>query len=521
MNDAVSHDPLLFVSILFPGECADDVLEEVSEEPACFKDLNLHRIVSAVIAGKEEYGLAPFFYAKIKTLDGIHYRQEVMHDLERAELMQAAAAFAASMQEMRKRLLQASKLHYRYEKERWLLGAIDLYGAAVERLVQALQQTKPASRGLCALRDYLIRYVRTGAFEKLVADTRQLTDKLSSIRYALHIKGRNITVRRYDNESDASLAIEETFAKFRQGAVNSHLARFSHWVGLDHIDAQVLERVALLYPDIFHSLEAYGVEYAQFVDNTIVRFDREVQFYVAYLTYVSRVGVRGLSFCYPKVSQTSKELTGKDMFDLALADRLLRENTTVVRNDFYLRDAERLYVVSGPNQGGKTTFARSFGQMHWLANLGCPVPGTEAGLLLFDHLLTHFEKEEDITNLRGKLKDDLVRIRQILDHATSRSIVIMNEIFSSTTLDDAVFLGEKVIAELSKRDVVGVCVTFLTELASFNEKTVSLMSTIDPRDPAVRTFKVERKPADGLAYALAIAEKYHLTHDWLTKRIRS
>jgi DNA mismatch repair protein MutS len=153
--------------------------------------------------------------------------------------------------------------------------------------------------------------------------------------------------------------------------------------------------------------------------------------------------------------------------------------------------------------------------------LGVPVPGKEARLFCPDQIFTHFERQEHAENLRGKLEDELLRARDMLRRATGRSVIIMNEGFTSTTLSDALLLGTEVLKRMLRMDLLCVFVTFVDELASLSEATVSMVATVDESDPTRRTYRVVREPASGLAYAAAIANKYGLGYERLKSRLAS
>ena len=505
-----------FHSVLFEHHAG---VADSAAEPDFFGDLNLDQIVASLTDGREEYELTPFFYRPLHDVEAVHYRHHVLGDLQQEPVLAAVRAFADGMRGMRANLALMEKLHYARQKQRWFLEAVNTYCRAVATLRDQFDQLELRSRGFIGLREYITEYGDSDQFAALVAETQAALKALATVRYTVHIRGNRVRVDRYEDEPDMSEEIEEAFAKFKQWAVKDYRVRIPDFADMNHVEAQILDLVARLHPETFSRLEQFCARHQRYLDDTIGRFDREVQFYLAYMEYIAPLEANGLTFSQPRVSARSKDVCATEAFDVALAAKLVRDSSPVVCNDFQLTDPERILVVSGPNNGGKTTFARMFGQLHYLASLGLPVPGEDVRLFLPDGIFTHFEREEEIETLRGKFEDELVRIHEILERATSDSVLIMNESFGSTTLRDALLVGSAVVRQLAGLEALCVFVTFVDELASLGQSTVSMMSTVVPEDPAVRTYKVVRKPADGLAYAAAIADKYQLTYEALRKRI--
>jgi DNA mismatch repair protein MutS len=503
-----------FGSILF-----DDVQEARTERPAFFIDLNLDQVVDGIVGGRDDYNLTPFFHTPVERGDTVGYRHEVFRDLEKDALRAAVDEFAAAMRRVRSYLALVEKQPYVHETQRWFVDAAATYCGLVRRFADAVAGIEVESRGLRRFRGYLAGYCSSPVFASLESEAHEVIDGLQAVRYTVRIKAGRVTVQAYAGESDYTVEVERTFARFREGAAEDHLVKVPDSGSMDHVEARIAELVSRLFPAQFQALEVFFRAHGDFVDPVIARFDREVQFYLAYADYIQPLTAAGLAFSYPVLVDGWGETAVEGGFDLALAGKAGSAAGAIVPNDFALRGAERILVVTGPNQGGKTTFARMVGQLHYLAALGVPVTAGSARLALADQLFTLFGKREDITTLHGRLDEELVQVRAILQQATSRSLILLNEVLSSTTLEDAVYLGNEVLGRVADRGCATVWVTFVDELADTGAATVSMMAGVHPDDPSQRTYKIARKPADGRAYASALAEKYGLSYPRLRHRI--
>ena len=480
------------------------------------RDLLIDCLLERLTRNRTDYRLEDWFTTLVPAQD-VAYRQAVFTDLETTSTRAGLTRFCDGLLRVRRILVMAARLSYDIEKQRWFLEAALGYTDAAQALADTLDGATLGSAALRGLASWLDGYVSSPGFQALSADARELMDRLDAVRYRVRVYRDWVQVRPVDPaEPDLAASVISTFARFRQGAPKSYLKDIRDPGSMDHVEAAIASFVARLYPEVFEALKAFHDRYDPVVLPALIRVEREAQFYLAHLDLADETAQHGVRWSLPDVASDG-ELAVRDAYDVVML--LGRSGVTTVPNGCQLAGHERVVVVTGPNQGGKTTFARTIGQLHLLAATGAPVPAAHARVPLVDDILTVFERGENLDDLRGHLQDDLTRARTLLGRTTPKSLVLLNEVYSSTSPGDANTLASDLLTRLEDSGARCVCVTFLDELSRRGSATVSMVAGVDPHDPTRRTYRVERRPADGLAYAHALAHQHGLTSEDLGRRL--
>lgn len=188
----------------------------------------------------------------------------------------------------------------------------------------------------------------------------------------------------------------------------------------------------------------------------------ELAFYLGCVNLHTRIREFGVAVCFP--TPLSPEHSTHSFIELVDPCLALRMKQKIVGNDLRAED-KALIIITGANQGGKSSFLRSIGIAQIMMQSGCFVAAQEFAADVKTNAATHYKKEEDPSMTRGKLDEELSRLNEIAAHLTPGSLLLFNESFGSTNEREGSEIARQVVSALLEKGVKVFFVTHLTEFA--------------------------------------------------------
>ena len=220
----------------------------------------------------------------------------------------------------------------------------------------------------------------------------------------------------------------------------------------------------------------------------------ELAFYVGCLNLHERLLALRAPFTFPSVEAGAVAFSGKDLYDIGLA---LSMNKRPIGNEI-AADGRSLIIVTGANQGGKTTFLRSVGLAQMMSQCGMFAPAGSLRLNVVDGLFTDFKREEDATMKSGKFDEELSRMNDIVNVLTPNALILFNELFAATNEREGSEIARQIVSALLERPHKVVFVSHQFAFThGFYERRLStaLFLRADRQQDGRRTFKlVEGEP---------------------------
>lgn len=446
------------------------------------------------------------------------------------------------------------------------LGELELYVDCVRQLRALFSAAEGCihSDGLRRLHEMLIAREADPAFQSLAAELPALSEKIGNVQ----------SVTLGVNLSPQLLPVEATLLAINsqryKGASRSLLGKLlgkdepDEYQGLAQIhslpltssmpsgsgtgsDQYVNPMLVPLFRDLNDILQSVAKpvvkalgRYIKLNGQFVIALEGEIAFYLGACRLIQRVRAAGLPICRPEVLEAeARTCEVKEFYNLNFALRLMERqpgadlSKQVVTNDVSFGDAGRIFILTGPNQGGKTTYTQAIGLAQVLCQAGLYVPGTKARISPVDGIYTHFPVEERPSLEAGRLGEEAKRLSEIFTHATRHSLVLLNESLSSTSPGEGLYLARDVIRALKLLGARVIFATHLHELAEGLEalnatwpgdcKLVSLVACADPSgdDAARRTYKIVPGPSMGQSYAKDIATRFGISFEQLEQTLRS
>lgn len=498
--------------------------EEVqrSSQPDFFADLNLDQVVNRIQKYSPNYPVKEYFYTFPDKGD-MKYRQEIYGDIKRASLYDGFVRFSEDMRRSADKELSPTFSGEPLQGACWQLESVYFYCKAIVELRQELEdgisKQEFISAGLKELWGFLDELCKEPDFAQMQKEAYRVWEMLTGTGFTLEINGNKLRISPVTREGAYEDLLTECFQEYGVVEKGSMHSPFAGDLFLTRLERRLLETFFGKYPMLEEEITAFAKKYGQYKNSQVLQLEKEVQFYLSFYAFQKDWENQGAVFSTPMFAKENV-VEGLEVYDLALACVNYPAEKEVVSNDFFYAADEQFFIVNGPNQGGKTTFARSLGQLVYLFKMGLDVNAKQAKLPYFDRLVTHFSVEESMESGQGKLMEELRRLAPIMNKGCEKSFVIINELFTTAAHYDGCIMGAKVLNFFMRRDCHGVYVTHLRALGEGTKGVVHMSAMLDGSEEHRRTFKILRSEAENYGYAGDIAEKYQLTYEKLREQLK-
>ena len=426
------------------------------------------------------------------------------------------------------------------------LNELEIYVNCISGINKALSENDIKSEGLRLLKDYVSSIYQESGFEHWQEDIKGLVNEVREIKsVSVGVNLDNLMrpvevgIVSINTEPFTKTPLLSRFLNFatkdnqlEQGASFHGMTRFhtvSKVAGEDPLTSNLTNVITEMLGLTVKRLKGKLSKYTNVSGYGLTKLIPEFLFYIRWADYINKMQELGITVCKPEISDNkNRDMHVKGLYNFKLAmQQVDKKKFDIVPNDMDFDADHRIYIMTGPNRGGKTTMTQAVGILFLLVQNGIYAPCDSVCLSPVDNIYTHFPADENKTVDLGRLGEESKRMSEIFAQATNESLLLFNESLATTSFAEGLYIAKDVVRALRYLGARTIFNTHMHELAmNLNEvntqiegdsKVASLITGIHE---GKRSYKIFLAPPEGVSYAQDIAKKYGVTFDQLAENIK-
>lgn len=556
------------VSLLYPKEGIKDFSNQKNllSEDSCI-DIGLDEIIN-------EFGDTSVYKNYIKSIftsmceDAyvINYRLDIIDDMVNcSEVEECLGTIFAIASEVERYSRSESVTTPDVQKLVKSFRETDLYGRCLSKAREAILKIadKLKSEGLCNLRDEILKLSEKFAYvypNNVTEEEMEYTKSASitlGINLDMDLRPMEATVisvndYKYTRAPFLNRLIENTsefestydFHPNEEGGLKTKIIKELEEASgsLVKVDSTALQLSLIsdldrIMKNTMSPLRFIIHRYTNTYSKFFINLKYELLFFLGSVKIIKKLQAIGMPMTRPKVEvKEIKVCDIEGLYNINLALKLAQNKSMViVQNDLSFTEKGNIFILTGPNSGGKTTYINAISLIQVLSQVGMYVPAKRACISPVDNIYTHFSSEEKRDTDYGRLGEEAKRLCQIFKNATKYSLIILNESLASTSPEECLYMSKDIVYGLKLLNARAIFATHQHELALAideinnnhrgNGILKSLVAGSQKRqsnlgeDCVIRTYKVICAPPQGLSYAKDIAESFGISYEQIQKTL--